>query len=303
VGEYQQNPGAPTPVASFSVTELGDKADKVGKDDNFRGMTIYDNVLYFTKGSGSNGVNTVFFVDTTGTACPKGVGLPVAGAKLPTTPLTYSTSTLQSNGLPSNMCILAGFPATSNKVVNPTAFPFGLWFADANTLYVADEGDGTTTYDSTTGLYSDAAGQTTAGLQKWIFNATTKTWSLAYTLQAGLELGKPYTVPGYPTGDNTATGLPWAPATDGLRNIVGTFGDGWLVPRDKVVIYAISSTVSGGGDTGADPNKLYVIVDDLKNTSAAVAAHESFIELRKARAKEVLRGVAFTPGTKQTTSY
>ena len=302
-GEYQQNPGAPTPVASFSVTELGDKADKVGKDDNFRGMTIYNNVLYFTKGSGSNGVNTVFFVDTTGTACPKGVGLPVAGAKLPTAPLTYSMSTLQSNGLPSNMCILAGFPATSNKAVNPTAFPFGLWFADANTLYVADEGDGTTTYDATTGMYTDAAGQTTAGLQKWVFNASTKAWNLAYTLQSGLALGKPYTVEGYPTGDNAATALPWAPATDGLRNIVGTFGDGWLVPRDKVVIYAISSTVSGGGDTGADPNKLYVIVDDIKNTSATAAAHESFIELRKARTKEVLRGVAFTPGTKQTTSY
>jgi hypothetical protein len=62
---------------------LGDAADKVGKDDNFRGITLYNNVLYLTKGSGSNGVNTVYFVDTTGTACPAksttpGVGLPVA---------------------------------------------------------------------------------------------------------------------------------------------------------------------------------------------------------------------------------
>ena len=46
---------------------------------NFRGLTIFDNVLYYTKGSGGNGVNTVYFVDTTGTACPNGVGLPVAG--------------------------------------------------------------------------------------------------------------------------------------------------------------------------------------------------------------------------------
>lgn len=303
VSEYQQNPQAPTPVASFSVTELGDKADKVGKDDNFRGMTIFNNVLYFTKGSGSNGVNTVYFVDTTGTACPKGVGLPVAGAKLPTKPLTYTESTLQSNGLPSNVCILAGFPTTSNKSVNPVNFPFGLWFADANTLYVADEGDGTTTYDAATNMYTDAAGQTLAGLEKWVFNATTKTWSLAYTLQAGLELGKPYTVWGYPTGNNSVSGLPWAPATDGLRNIVGTFGDGWLIPRDKVVIYAISSTVSGDGDNGADPNKLYVIVDNLKNTSTTGAAHESFIELRRAGVKEVLRGVSFTPGTEHLTSY
>ena len=65
--------------------------DKIGKDDNFRGMTISNNVLYYTKGSGGNGVNTVYFVDTTGTACPNGVGLPAAGraaadrARSPTT--------------------------------------------------------------------------------------------------------------------------------------------------------------------------------------------------------------------------
>jgi hypothetical protein len=303
VPEYLQNPGTPTPVASFSVTELGDKADKVGKDDNFRGMTVYNNVLYLTKGSGSNGVNTVYFVDTTGAACPKGVGLPAPGAKLPTAPLTYTLSTLQADGLPSNMCVLAGFPTTSNKSVNPTHFPFGLWFANPTTLYVADEGDGTTTFDAATNTYTDAAGQTLAGLEKWVFDSTTKTWNLAYTLANGLDLGVPYKVWGYPTGDNAATGLPWAPATDGLRNVVGTSGDGFFIPRDKAVIYAISSTVSGGGDTGADPNKLFVIVDDVNNTSAAAAAGERFFELRAARSKEVLRGVSFTPGTRGLTSY
>ncbi|MGZ6711451.1 MAG: hypothetical protein ACXVE7_07875 [Solirubrobacteraceae bacterium] len=68
--EADQTPGAPTPVGSFSVTQLGDKADKIGKDDNFRGMTVYGNVLYYTKGSGSNGIDTVYFVDTTGHASP-----------------------------------------------------------------------------------------------------------------------------------------------------------------------------------------------------------------------------------------
>src|ERR1700744_2854347 len=110
--EADQNPGQPMPLASFSVTELGDKADKVGKDDNFRGLTISNNVLYYTKGSGSNGVNTVYFLDTTGTACPDGVGLPVAGAKLPTAGIE---STLTSAGLASNMCILKGFPTALAK--------------------------------------------------------------------------------------------------------------------------------------------------------------------------------------------
>ncbi len=35
----------------------------------------------------------------------------------------------------------------------------------------------------------------------------------AYTLSAGMNLGQPYTVAGYPTGTNAVTGLPWSPAT------------------------------------------------------------------------------------------
>ena len=287
--EADQTPGLPTPVGSFSVTELGDKADKVGKDDNFRGMTVFNNVLYFTKGSGGNGVNTVYYVNTSDTPCANGVGLPVSGAKLPTTPLGYSLP-LPSTGLPNNMCILAGFPTLSNKNGNPVNFPFSLWFADANTLYVADEGDGTATYDATTNTYTDAAAQTNAGLEKWIFNSSTQTWSLAYTLQNGLDLGTPYTVPGYPTGINTATGLPWSPTTDGLRNITGQ------VNKDgTVTIWAITSTTSGNGDTGADPDKLVVITDRFSNTDPAEAGHEKFRTLRTAGFGEVLRGVSFPP--------
>ncbi|HEV3422738.1 MAG TPA: hypothetical protein VG105_02940 [Paraburkholderia sp.] len=287
--EAQQSPGTPTPLASFNVTELGAKADKIGKDDNFRGMTLFNNVLYFTKGSGSNGVNTVYFVDTTGSACPKGVGVPAANAKPPTTALAYSAATLQTTGLPSNMCILAGFPATPVKTATTLSYPFGLWFADANTLYVADEGDG---YVGGTDLFTHAAAQTGAGLQKWVYNAGTKQWTLAYTLQAGLKLGTQYTVTGYPTGSNAATGLPWAPAADGLRNLTGRVED-----DGTVTIWAITSTVSGNGDVGADPNQLVAIRDLLKNTSASGAAQEQFVTLRSAGFGEVLRGVSFTPGT------
>jgi hypothetical protein len=287
--ESSQNPGTPSPVGSFSVTELGDKADKIGKDDNFRGMTVFNNVLYYTKGSGSNGVNTVYFVDTTGTACPKGIGLPAPGAKLPTAPLTYNPATLQTTGLPSNMCILAGFPAVPAKTATTISYPFGIWFADANTIYLADEGDG---YTGGTDLYTHAAAQTTAGLQKWVFNSTANAWSLAYTLQSGLNLGTPYTVKGYPTGNNPATSLPWSPATDGLRNLTGR------VNRDgSVTIWAITSTVSGNGDTGADPNQLVAITDRLKDTTATQAATEKFFPIRRAGFAEVLRGVSFTPGT------
>jgi hypothetical protein len=287
--EDSQNPSTPTPVGSFNITQLGYKADKIGKDDNFRGLTIFNNVLYYSKGSGSNGVNTVYFLDTTGTACPNGVGLPSSSATLPTTALAYNIQDLQTQGLPSNMCILAGFPAISNKVATTTAFPFGIWFANATTVYVADEGDG---YAGGTDLYTHAANQTTAGLQKWVLNSSTNTWNLVYTLQAGLGLGVPNTVSTYPTGNNPATGLPWAPATDGLRNITGA-----VYPLGYVGIWAITSTISGNGDQGADPNQLVVVFDSLSNTDPAVAARESFFTVRKAGFGEVLRGVSFTPGT------
>jgi hypothetical protein len=287
--EHVQDPGLPTPVASFSVTQLGDKSDKIGKDDNFRGMTIFNDVLYYTKGSGSNGVNTVYFVDTTGTACPSGTGLPAPSAQLPTAPLSYDPAKLQTTGLPSNMCILAGFPTTLAKSATGVAFPFGLWFADANTLYLADEGDG---YAGGADLYTHAAAQTTAGLQKWVFNASTKTWQMAYVLKNGLGIGTPYTVANYPTGNNPATKLPWAPATDGLRNITGLVG-----PDGLVAIYGVTSTVSGNGDQGADPNRLFVVVDYVPNTDPSVAARLPFFEVRNAQFGEVLRGVSFTPGT------
>ena len=284
-----QVPGVPTPVASFSVTELGAKADKIGKDDNYRGLTIFNDVLYFTKGSGSNGVNTVYFVDTTGGACPKGVGLPAPGAKLPAAPLTFTAANLQTAGLPDNVCILAGFPQTPNKSATVTAFPFGIWFADARTLYVADEGDGDT---SGADLYTHAAAQTTAGLQKWVFNSATGAWTFAYTLTNGLNLGQAYDVRGYPSGVNPGTGLPWAPATDGLRNITGQAG------RDGVAtIWAITSTISGNGDVGADPNRLVAIRDAIANTDAGAAGKQRFFTLRTAEFAEVLRGVSFTPGT------
>ena len=293
-----QKPGDPTPVGSFNITQLGKKADKVGKDTNFRGLTIFNNVIYLSKGSGSNGVNTVYFIDTTGLACPTpaggagGVGLPQPSAALPTAGIAYDPTLLQSEGVvPYNMCILKGFNTTLAKS-STNAFPFGIWFANANTLYIADEGNGDNTYSAATNTYTKAAAQTTAGLQKWVFDAAKQQWELAYTLEAGLDLGKPYVVPGYLAGNNPVSGLPWAPATDGLRNLTGVVnGDG------TATIYAITSTVSGNGDQGADPNKLVTITDSLAAGGPTAPSGETFTTLRSAGNLEVLRGVSFGPGT------
>jgi hypothetical protein len=133
----------------------------------------------------------------------RGGGRDRHGAQLPTSPLSYNPATLQTTGLPSNMCILKGFNTVLAKT-STDSFPFGIWFANPDTLYVADEGNGTNTFSG--GQYTAAAAQTTAGLQKWVFDGTQ--WKLAYTLQAGLGLGQPYTVAGYPTGTNAATAKP-----------------------------------------------------------------------------------------------
>jgi hypothetical protein len=123
-----------------------------------------------------------------------------------------------------------------------------------------------------------------------VFDSSSKSWKLAYTLQNGLDLGTPYTVPGYPGGINAVTGLPWSPTTDGLRNITGRVND-----DGTATIWGITSTVSGNGDTGADPNRLVSITDTLSNTTAAGAAHERFRTLRTAGFGEALRGVSFGP--------
>jgi len=244
---------APVQVGNFSITQVNDPstgkpyaADKLGKDNNFRGLTIFNNTLYVTKGSGGNGINTVYQVGNAGS--------------LPTL----------ANAASAPITILPGLPTTLAKN-SDAANPFGIVFADANTLYVADEGDGTT---------ANAAISKIAGVQKW--SLVSGTWKLLYVLQNGLNLGQQYSVPSYPTSLN--------PATDGIRNIAGKLnGDG------TVTIFGITSTVSANGDQGADPNKLVAITDTLANTDPSVAANQKFTTLRTANAGEVLRGVSLTP--------
>ncbi|HEX4740741.1 MAG TPA: hypothetical protein VH353_05365, partial [Caulobacteraceae bacterium] len=114
-----------TPGSTPNSTEIDSgftsvSGDKAGKDTNFRGLTLFDGTLYFTKGSGSNGVDTVYEVSNPAGALP--------------TAATASSAQIS---------ILPGFPtdlATTKKGGDGGAFtPFGLFFANAETLYVADE--------------------------------------------------------------------------------------------------------------------------------------------------------------------
>jgi hypothetical protein len=244
-------------IGDFEVTSLGFPADKAGKDNNFRGLTIFNHTLFVTKGSGGNGINTVYQVGDAGTL-PTPANAP--GGLLKNVPITI---------LPGLWAGLA-----SNVTAPLPRFPFGIWFANATTLYVGDEGDGMT---------ANAGSDPLSGLQKWVFDGTT--WHLVYTLQNGLDLGVTYHVPNRPGQ------APYPdPATDGLRNLTGRVNE-----DGTVTIWAITSTVSASGDQGADPNRLVTIRDRLAATT--LPGDERFRTLRSARYGEVLRGVSFTPGT------
>jgi hypothetical protein len=321
LSESDQTPGAPTPMGNFNILQLPmyTTADKSAKDNNFRGLTVDGNVVYMTKGSGSNGIDTVYFLDTTGTACPTtprggGVGIPGSEASLPAvttfTSPTFSTSDSalglkKSNpGLTTtNMCVLHGFPTVLAKnATDASDYPFGIWFANPTTLYVADEGSGDHTFSEATDTYTAAAASTTAGLQKWVFDGTA--WKLAYTIQNGLSLGTPESVANdaqghsYPTGNNayvdshgTVQTGPWTPATDGLRNLTGR-----LNANGTVSLWATTSTVSWSGDQGADPNGLVAVTDNLSATT--LPPGEAFSTVVAPTYGQVVRGVSFTPGTK-----
>jgi hypothetical protein len=272
-GQTPPVPPSINKIGDFEVTQVGYKtADKAGKDNNFRGLTIFNNTMYVTKGSGGNGVNTVYQVGDAG-ALPSGTT-----AQLAAEPIT----------------ILPGFPTSLASGVDqkgnpaPVSFPFGIWFANANTLYVCDEGDGTLVTPAVNGNVADAATLATAGVQKW--SLASGIWHLDYVLQNGLNIGVPYSVANYPT--------PLDPATDGCRNITGK------VNRDGTAdIYAVTSTISASGDQGADPNKLVKVTDRLSATTLPTSdgdhdgddSLEHFTTLRTANAGEVLRGVAFAP--------
>jgi len=155
------------PLVQYSFTQ--GKSDKPGKDDNYRGMTEYQGALYFTKGSGSNGMDTVYTVGT-----------------LPTV----------ADAAAQTISVVPGFPTDSAKATGGNFTPFALFFANPTTLYVSDEGSGNAT---------DAAAH--AGLEKW--SLVGGTWQLDYVLTNGLLGVVATDLDGYdgPYPDVTTVGL------------------------------------------------------------------------------------------------
>jgi hypothetical protein len=222
--------------------QFGTRApDKAGKDNNYRGITEFGGALYFTKGSGSNGIDTVYTVPT-----------------LPTVANAASTT----------ISIVPGFPTDSARTSGGDFTPFAVFFANATTMYVSDEGSGDAL---------DAGSH--AGLEKW--SLVNGTWQLDYVLRQGL-------IGVVDTGLTGADG-PWPNVTTvGLRNLTG------VVNGNQVTLWATTSTSSASGDNGADPNKVVVITDQLSATTMTPAvAGESFTTVLGPTYGTAYRGVAF----------
>lgn len=236
-----------TMVAPDYQSVIGDKA---GKDSNFRGLTLYNGNLYVAKGSGGNGIDTVYAVSSPNGALP--------------TAATVGAATL---------AILPGFATDVAKTSGGNFTPFGLFFANDTTLYVADEGSGNTT---------DASAH--AGLEKW--SLVGGTWQLDYTLQSGL-IGQMYTV----SGTNSGVAGSWPTVTtSGLRDLAGRVNaDG------TVSLWAVTATTSASGDNGADPNSIVAISDVLGAT--VLPTSETFSTFAAAQYGVRYGGVAFAADT------
>jgi hypothetical protein len=133
------------PLIQYPLGKNG-APDKAGKDNNYRGLTEFRGALYFTKGSGSNGMDTVYTVST-----------------LPTL----------ANAAAQTISVVPGFPTDSARATGGDFTPFAVFFANPTTMYVTDEG---------TGDSLDATQH--AGLQKW--SLVNGTWQLDYVLTNGL---------------------------------------------------------------------------------------------------------------------
>jgi hypothetical protein len=240
-------------VGFYAIGQNGYAADKTAKDSNFRSLTIYNNTVYTTKGSGSNGIDTVYQVGNAG-----------AGLTLPP-----SSAPVTGNPLASNNPITV-LPGLSTSLAKTTAdfTPFSTWFANPTTMYVSDEGSGDATDVSLHG-----------GIDK--YSLVGGTWQLDYVLQGSL------------IGSSTAFASYGSVVTTGLRQINGVDNPNGTVTIYGVTATTDSiMDGSNSMDAGADPNEVVDITDVLADTTASEVTGENYDVFAAASLGTVYRGVA-----------
>ena len=226
-----------------------------------RDVQVVNGQLYVSVDSKSGSGNNRDYVGTVGTGTPtttvvnssgkatgptmlKGFGNSGGTGKLV---VTLTNGVENTNGLA---------PVGSEINLSPEQF----FFANSTTLYVTDTGQPKN--DSVT---NDSNGNRlgNGGLEKWVLN--NGSWSLAYTLSAGLDL----------VSNTSASG------TTGLFGLAGRLND-----DGTVSFYATSYTIND-----LDTSYLYAITDTLSATSGA---GEAFSVIDSATDSKFM-GVAFAP--------
>ncbi|RKP47168.1 hypothetical protein D7S86_23820 [Pararobbsia silviterrae] len=260
----------------FSLANLtGQTFDKSSKDDNFRGMFVdAKGTMYVSKDSGSNGVDTVYQVGSTG-ALANGATLAqnTAISIVPGFPTSTMTAGDTETSFPNPWTLATG-----------VGFPSSMWVPSNNTnlMFVADEGD----YgDSGTVAYAPNG---SGGL--WVYLNQAGTWSPIAHLTAGLNLGVAYTVTDA-VGTYGTVGAIYTTTPEGLRHVTGRINsDG------SYTLYATTSTIgnstSTAFDAGADSNQLVKIT---VNVSGSTVTTNGFSVMETAPFGQVLRGVAVVP--------
>ncbi len=248
-----------TTVGSNSATSVTGTDAGSGATQDTRDVQIVNGTLYVSSDSKSGSTNRDY-IGTLGAAGTPPTGTANGGngpAQLSGFGNSGGTGKLTVTAANTNGINAIG------SIVNLS--PENFYFANASTLYVTDSG----TPKNTSG--SSALGD--GGLQKWVNSAAdgSGTWSLAYTLSAGLNL-----VP------NTQTDNPNGDDTTGLLGLTGEVING------EVELFATNYTI---GDL--DPTYLYGITDSLSAT--ALPSSESFTELAEAPADSNFKGVSFAP--------
>ncbi len=300
IGARLGMPGSPSSI-QLGTYVAADRPDETAKqhvkDNNWRGIGIFADAngnqnLYVSKGSGGNGDDGLFQV----------LNGNFPGASINDVVNNETGAGVPAGGTTNTIVQLLGNYATNPTTNAPSLLtPFGFFFENPTTLYVADEGNSTITLPT-----SDSATETSlttdpvAGLQKWVLvPGSSPYWQLVYVITDGLQINQPQNVKGY--------GVPTF--TTGLRNLTGKVNS-----NGTVTIYAITaqtSTVSGGEP---DPTKLVAVTDNIAatqlpvddgkgsgnwgggNSGGSQPTLDQFVILQQSRSGEVFRGVALAAG-------
>jgi hypothetical protein len=242
-------------TAACAITSITGNDGGSGTSQETNDVQIVNNTLYVSSDSKEGSTNRDY-IGTLGspaaTSLYNSAGGPTQlsgfGASNGKGAVTISTN---GNGLNS-----------SGQAVNIS--PQNYFFASPSVLYVADSGSPKNTSGSTSSLGD-------GGLQKWVNSQSngSGTWSLKYTLAAGLNL----------VANTSASG------TTGLYGLTGqVVGSGSTA---TVRLYATNYTI-----LDLDPTYLYGITDTL---SATANPGTSFTLLASAPADSNFKGVSFAP--------